>query len=183
MDDQVITLLVYKLPQVEVNFYRYPGIFFAGQMGQLPLQVTNLGRSLAVLGNMKVTAENAEVTNNVALVGALDAGGYFTLDPNLVPYQPGPLELKITVNYTDDFNQPRSIEQTLTIDVMEMVIEPPIDKAALADYLKSHCIPVQELYADDFAGCANLLGNSCYFAVGEAFLIRHTGCRSIHGID
>lgn len=32
------------------------------------------------------------------------------------------------------------------------IIEPPIDKAALADYLKSHCIPVQELYADDFAG-------------------------------
>ena len=29
------------------------------------------------------------------------------------------------------------------------IIEPPIDKAALADYLKSHCIPVQELYADD----------------------------------
>ena len=32
------------------------------------------------------------------------------------------------------------------------IIEPPIDKAALADYLKSHCIPVKELYADDFAG-------------------------------
>lgn len=32
------------------------------------------------------------------------------------------------------------------------IIEPPIEKAALADYLKSHCIPVQELYADDFAG-------------------------------
>lgn len=32
------------------------------------------------------------------------------------------------------------------------IIEPPIDKAELADYLKSHCIPVPELYADDFAG-------------------------------
>ena len=32
------------------------------------------------------------------------------------------------------------------------IIEPPIDKAALADYLKSHCIPVAELYANDFAG-------------------------------
>jgi hypothetical protein len=126
VDDQVITLLVYKLPQVEVNFYRDPGIFFAGQMGQLPLQVTNLGRSITVLGNMKVTTENADVPNNVALVGALDAGGYFTLDSNLVPFQPGPLELKITVNYTDDFNQPRVIEQSLTVDVQEMpVYEPP----------------------------------------------------------
>lgn len=32
------------------------------------------------------------------------------------------------------------------------IIEPPIDKAALAEYLKSHCIPVPELYSDDFAG-------------------------------
>jgi len=28
------------------------------------------------------------------------------------------------VNYNDDFNQPRTIEQTITIDVMEMMIEP-----------------------------------------------------------
>lgn len=32
------------------------------------------------------------------------------------------------------------------------IIEPPIDKTALADYLKSHCIPVPEVYANDFTG-------------------------------
>ena len=32
------------------------------------------------------------------------------------------------------------------------IIEPPIDKAALASYLQTHCIPVPELYANDFAG-------------------------------
>jgi len=32
------------------------------------------------------------------------------------------------------------------------IIEPPIDKTALANYLQTHCIPVPELYADDFAG-------------------------------
>jgi len=32
------------------------------------------------------------------------------------------------------------------------IIEPPIDKAALAEYLKSHCIPVPELYSNDFSG-------------------------------
>lgn len=30
------------------------------------------------------------------------------------------------------------------------IIEPPIDKAALANYLHTHCIPVPELYANDF---------------------------------
>lgn len=32
------------------------------------------------------------------------------------------------------------------------IIEPPIDKAALAKHLKSHCIPVPELYSNDFSG-------------------------------
>ena len=32
------------------------------------------------------------------------------------------------------------------------ITEPPIDKAALAKYLQTHCIPVPELYANDFAG-------------------------------
>ncbi len=126
VDDQVITLLIYKLPQVEVSFYQDPGVFFAGQMSPLPLQVTNLGRSSTVLGNLKVSAENADITNGVAMVGPLEAGGYFTLDSNLTPYQAGPLVLKLSINYTDDFNQPRVIEQTLNVDVQEMpIVETP----------------------------------------------------------
>lgn len=120
VNDQVITLLIYQLPQVEVGFYRDPGIFFANQMSMLPLQVTNLGRKTAVLGNLRVTSPNADITNNVTLVGSLEPGGYFTLDANLLPFQPGPLDIEISINYTDDFNQPRTITQTLTVEVMEM---------------------------------------------------------------
>jgi hypothetical protein len=32
------------------------------------------------------------------------------------------------------------------------IIEPPIDRAALSTYLQTHCIPVLELYDNDFAG-------------------------------
>lgn len=120
VNDQAITLLVYALPQLEVNFYRSPDPFFANSEGILPLQVTNLGRKSAVLGNMTVTASNADVFNNTALVGALDPGGYFTLDSSLMPYQEGPLEVTVTINYTDDFNQARQVVQTLDIDVMPM---------------------------------------------------------------
>jgi hypothetical protein len=117
VDDQVITLLVYALPQVEISYYRDPGTFNAGMMSMLPLQVTNLGKKSYVLGNMKVTAENADITNNVALVGALDPGGYFTQDVNFMPLSEGPVEVKVSINYTDDFNMPRFVEQTLQIDV------------------------------------------------------------------
>jgi uncharacterized membrane protein len=125
VDDQVITLLVYSLPQVEIGFYRDPGIMFTGQPNILPLQVTNLGKKTTVLGNMKVTAENADLTNNISLVGTLDPGGYYTLDTQLVPYNAGPMTLEITINYTDDFNQPRTITQTLEISVEEMPTPEP----------------------------------------------------------
>lgn len=126
VDDQIITLLVYQLPQVEVNFYRDPGPISAMQPNTIPVQVVNLGRKPAVMGNMKVAAENADVTNNVSLVGNLEAGGYFPLDVMLIPHAAGPLDLKVEISYTDDFNQPRKIEQSLNLIVMEgaPVIEP-----------------------------------------------------------
>lgn len=118
VDDQVITLLVYSLPQVEISFYRDPGGFTVGMPNTLPIQVTNLGKKTNVLGNMKVTTENADLTNNISLVGALDPGGYYTLDTEITPQQEGPLDIVVTINYTDDFNQPRFITNTLSIDVL-----------------------------------------------------------------
>ncbi len=118
VDDQVITLLVYSLPQVDVNFYRDPGEFMVGNMAVLPLQVTNLGKKSSVLGNMTVTADGADITNNVSLVGSLDPGGYYTLDANIIPMNEGPLDVKVVINYTDDFNQPRTVEQKITINVI-----------------------------------------------------------------
>ena len=118
--DQVITMLIYQLPQLEIGYYRDPGAFYTNQPNMLPLQVTNLGRKTAVLGNMRVTSLNAEVTNNVTLVGALEPGGYFTLDPMVMPYAGGPLDMEVTVSYTDDFNQPRVVSQVVSVDVMEI---------------------------------------------------------------
>ena len=126
VDDQVVTLLVYSLPQVEVNFYRDPGVFFTNQPNMLPLQITNLGKKTTVLGNMRISAEGAEVTNNVSLVGALDPGGYFTLDSMVIPSQAGPLDLSVTINYTDDFNQPRVITQTVQVAVEEAPVMEPM---------------------------------------------------------
>ena len=127
-DDQVITLLVFSPPLVDVNFYRDPGSLYAGQENLLPLQVVNLGRKAAILGNMRVTAQGAQLTNNTTLVGALDTGGYYTLDAGLMPDLPGSLELLVTIDYTDDFNQPQVISKTLMVEIQEMpVFEPPVD--------------------------------------------------------
>ncbi len=137
-DEQVITLLVYSLPNVEVSFYRPPDLFFQGQPGALPIQVVNLGRRTAVLGNMKVTSKDGTVDGGEILVGALDAGGYFTLDATFFPDLAGETELDVVIDYTDDFNQPRTIEKTLKINVEETFIEPTPDPS----------IPVDEGYVE-----------------------------------
>ncbi|MEW5829767.1 MAG: hypothetical protein AB1846_12815 [Chloroflexota bacterium] len=123
-DDQVITLLVYSLPNVDVSFYRPPDPLLAGQPGSLPLQIVNIGRKSAILGNMRVEAEGASLENAQTLVGILEPGGFFTLDPTVFPEAPGTLELTVTVDYTDDFNQPRSITKHLSVDVMDVPVEP-----------------------------------------------------------
>jgi hypothetical protein len=92
----------------------------AGTPSVLPIQVTNLGKKSYVLGNMKVTVDNADLSNDVSLVGALDPGGYYTLDTGITPMQEGPLDVIVTINYTDDFNQPRYVTNTLSINVSPM---------------------------------------------------------------
>jgi len=124
-DDQVITLLVYGPPKLEISFYRDPGAFPAGMPNMLPLQLVNLGRKSALLGNMKVTGEGADFSNNVILIGNLDAGGFFPLDATVIPYQVGALDLTITVSYTDDFNQTQQFVQNLSLEVIEAPIEGP----------------------------------------------------------
>ena len=124
-DDQVITLLVYGPPKLEISFYRDPGVFTAGMPNMLPLQLVNLGRKSVLLGNMKVTGEAADFSNNVILIGNLDAGGFFPLDATVTPYQAGALDLTITVSYTDDFNQTQQFVQNLTVEVIEAPIDGP----------------------------------------------------------
>ncbi len=128
VDDQVITLLVFRIPILEVSFYQEVSTLFVGQPNTLPIQVVNLGRSNVVLGNLRIEAPNGQLTNNSILVGSLDPGGYFTLDATYIPDSPGPTDLRISINYTDDFNQPQLITQTLSVEVMDQpVIEPPVD--------------------------------------------------------
>lgn len=125
-DDQVVTLLVYSPPLVDVTFYRPADPLFAGQPAALPLQVVNLGRKPVVLGSMLITSENAMVENGQTLVGTLDTGFPFTFDPMVIPNQPGPLDVQVEIHYTDDFNLPQVITKTLSFEVMEApVFEPP----------------------------------------------------------
>jgi hypothetical protein len=126
-DEQVITLLVYQLPVVELSFYQPVFSLMAGQPNPLPIQLTNLGKKSAVLGNMKISSDNGLIENDSTLIGNLEAGGFFTFDSTVIPNSAGSLQLTINIDYTDDFNQARSITKTLTLEVAEMPMEPTLD--------------------------------------------------------
>lgn len=146
-DDQVVTLLVYSPPVVEVNFYRDPGPLFAGQPNVLPLQVVNLGRKSTILGNMKVAGEGGQFMNNTILVGALDPGGYFTLDATLIPDRTGTLDLLVTIDYTDDFNQAQSITKTVSVEVQEApIMEPGTEGGIPGEGMPQPQIPESETF-------------------------------------
>jgi hypothetical protein len=142
-DEQVITLLVYSLPSLDISFYRPPDPFFVGQPGALPIQVVNLGRRTAVLGTMKIESSSGFVENGTSLVGSLDAGGYFTLDAMVIPEQPGPMTLDVTIDYTDDFNQPRTVTRTLEVEVMEFE-EPSIEPGTEVPGGEGFPVPTEE---------------------------------------
>jgi hypothetical protein len=130
-DDQVITLLVYSLPNLDISFYRPPDPFFAGQSGPLPIQIVNLGKRNTVLGTMKIESKGGTLDPASTLVGSLDPGGYFTFDSTLLPDASGPLQLSVTIDYTDDFNQVRTFTRKLDVTVEEAVIDPSVPDPSL----------------------------------------------------
>jgi len=126
-DEQVITLLVYNLPHVEIGYYQPVQPFFAGQPGLLPIQVVNLGRNFVVLGTMKVETSGGMIENGSMLIGTLEMGGYFPLDATFTPYLAGTYEVMVSISYTDDFSQARTVSQVLVVDVLEGFSEPTPD--------------------------------------------------------
>ncbi len=148
-DEQVITLLVYNLPKVDINFYTQLGPIYPGQPNPLPLQVLNTGKRMAVLANLRIETIGGLVENGTLLVGSLEAGGYTTLDATINPNAPGPLDLNVIIDYTDDFGQARQVTKTITLDVLEMPVEPTYDPNIPTDGGQSgggEFIPTEETF-------------------------------------
>jgi len=118
-DDQSITLLVFAPPIVEVSFYQPPEPLFVGQPGTLPIQVLNLDRKPTVLSRVRVESQTAEISNGELPIGYLDTGLSFTIDALATAFEAGPLEILVSVDYVDDFNQSQVIEETLIVEVIE----------------------------------------------------------------
>ncbi len=124
LDDQVITLLVYGLPQLSASFYEEVPDLMVGIPNRLPIQISNISKKPSMLGDLLISSDSGLLTKNKATVGNIDPGGYFTLDAEFMPEKPGPTTLTIKINYTDDFQQPGVVEKTLSLNVIDQPIMP-----------------------------------------------------------
>ncbi len=118
-DDQIITLLVYLVPSIDVSFYETPGTYTAGTKGNLPIQIVNLASTSVLLGDIVVSMEDATLANYQMFVGTVDGGGNFTLDTEMTPKKGGAQTVKVAITYQDNFKNLQTINRTLSITVAD----------------------------------------------------------------
>jgi hypothetical protein len=147
MDHQIVTLLIYALPKISASFYREVGTVFTEQDTMLPIQITNTGKKSVVLGEIKITCDGALITNGTSTVGAMDSGGYFTIDPTALFATPGTYQIDLLIKYTDDFNTERQIEQSLQLDVEAI---PQMESDPALEGMQGPDMPAPEMLQETF---------------------------------
>jgi hypothetical protein len=117
-DDQVVTLLVFRLPQLEVSYYTPVQAVPLNLPSTLPIQVVNIGKYNTILGKLEINSDKGQMENNIGFVGQLEPGGYYPLDVIFTPNTDGDNVVSIKVTFTDDFGQQRALDFTLPIAVI-----------------------------------------------------------------
>lgn len=116
-DEQIITLLVYLVPSIDVSFYEVPPTYTVGVKGNLPIQIVNLATSSILLGDIVVSVEDATLANYQMFIGTVDGGGNFTIDTEMTPRKAGAQTVKVAITYQDNFKNLQTINRTLSINV------------------------------------------------------------------
>jgi len=118
-DSQLISLIVRRQPHLQIGFYRSVGPVVVGEPFDLPIEVTNVGRNLLNVSTLAVSGDKLEIEGGSIYLGPLDGGTAGSLEAIAVAEQGGEIEVLVTVNYLDEFEQPQAVTETLTIQVEE----------------------------------------------------------------
>ncbi|MBI5667375.1 MAG: hypothetical protein HZC41_05145 [Chloroflexi bacterium] len=100
----------------------------------LTLGITNRGRKAVNFTTATVTADNAEVVEGAeTFLGPLRVDDDTSLSINVLPLEPGPVKVTVTLNYIDDLNKPQTIVKEYEVQAIEPpplpTFEPPPDFA------------------------------------------------------
>jgi len=123
-DSQLVSLLVRRRPHLQIGFYRPVELATVKVPVKLPVEVTNIGRTLVNVSMLEVTSTQLEIQDGSLYLGPLDGGTSGSLEAMAVAHEGGTAEVVVTVHYLDDFEQPRVVTKTLTVEVEEPVVSP-----------------------------------------------------------
>ena len=118
-DSQLISLLVSRRPHFQIGFYQPVVTATVGVPFMLPVEVTNIGRTLVNVSTLEVASIQLEIQDGSLYLGPLDGGTSGSLEATATAIQGGAAEVVVSVHYLDDFEQPQVITKTLTIPVEE----------------------------------------------------------------
>ncbi|MDY7075807.1 MAG: hypothetical protein SXV54_02675 [Chloroflexota bacterium] len=119
-DSQLISLLVHRRPHFQIGFYRPVEMATVGVPFEIPIEVTNIGRTLINVSTLEVTSEQLEISAGSLYLGPLDGGTSGSLEAMAVAQEGGTAEVTVSVHYLDDFEQPQVVTKTLTVEVEEL---------------------------------------------------------------
>ncbi len=120
-DSQLISLLVRRRPHFQIGFYRPVEVATIGVPFELPVEVTNIGRTLVNVSTLEVSSSQLEISAGSLYLGPLDGGTSGSLEAMAVAQEGGTAEVLVIVHYLDDFEQPQVVTKTLTVEVQEPV--------------------------------------------------------------
>jgi hypothetical protein len=123
-DSQLVSLLVRRRPHLQIGFYRPVEVATVDVPVELPVEVTNIGRTLVNVSTLEVTSAQLEIQDGSLYLGPLDGGTSGSLEAMAVAHEGGTAEVLVTVHYLDDFEQPQVVTKTLTVEVEEPVVSP-----------------------------------------------------------
>ncbi|MBE9470871.1 MAG: IPT/TIG domain-containing protein [Chloroflexi bacterium] len=124
-DSQLISLLVRRRPHLQIGFYRPVEMVLVDVPFELPVEVTNIGRTLVNVSTLEVSSTQLEISAGSLYLGPLDGGTSGSLEAMAVAQEGGTAEVLVTVYYLDDFEQPQVVTQTLAVQVEEPPEAPP----------------------------------------------------------
>ena len=127
-DSQLISLLVRRRPHLQIGFYRPVEVATVGVPVELPVEVTNIGRTMVNVSTLEVTSAQLEIQDGSLYLGPLDGGTSGSLEAMAVADEGGTAEILVSVYYLDDFEQPQVVTATLAVEVEEPVEAPDVEE-------------------------------------------------------
>ena len=117
-ETETISLVINAQPLVQIGFFdQLPDLILVGDFFDLPVEVINIGTQQINISTISITSDRLDLTDASLYVGPLDGGTSASLVPTAEALQAGTVEITVTINYLDSFQQPQVVTEVLTVEV------------------------------------------------------------------